>query len=212
MIFFNFISCHPSSDREFELPKKSSDKFNGCNSIKCQATKKLPDLNSFCNPPDCSKLNHYQFLYPHPDPTKFYQCQPKNSFGDWKVTVRDCGRETYFNYNDQTCVHSYQWVSQCIESLSEPSSCEEDSLLCLGGFSPSLSSTSTITSLRSNYSTTQISKTITETSSLSKPKINLSSLFSKMQTPCKCFCWCPCSIPEICWFPCLCNANNCSCL
>lgn len=54
-----------------------------------------------CQPPDC-KANE-TILYPHEDPTKYYQCAPSSGC-DWAPVVRQCPAPLYFGFKQQVCV------------------------------------------------------------------------------------------------------------
>lgn len=54
-----------------------------------------------CEPPVC-KANETT-LYPHEDPTKFYQCAPSTGC-DWAPVVRQCPSPLYFGFKQQVCV------------------------------------------------------------------------------------------------------------
>lgn len=62
-------------------------------------TTELPP--SDCEPPVC-KANETT-LYPHPDPTKYYQCAPSTGC-EWAPVVRQCPQPLYFGFKQQVCV------------------------------------------------------------------------------------------------------------
>lgn len=79
-----------------------------------------PPLNRVCGSPDCTKPSDRSFLFPHVNPNKYFQCRPKSAVGDWEALERSCGCETYFDYNEQRCVHPFEWANQCYGTASPP--------------------------------------------------------------------------------------------
>ncbi|CRK87049.1 CLUMA_CG000853, isoform A [Clunio marinus] len=84
----------------------------------------LPPLDSQCPVINCMEDAHRHFVFPHPDPNWFYQCQLANADGLWTVLTRPCGCQTLFSYNDQRCVHPREWVRQCNASPVSPVAAE----------------------------------------------------------------------------------------
>lgn len=59
------------------------------------------EAHTGCDPPVC-KANE-TILYPHEDPTKFYQCAPASGCA-WAPVVMQCPKPLYFGFKQQVCV------------------------------------------------------------------------------------------------------------
>lgn len=130
--FISFVTSFPSgevvtNDRQ----KESSDCQTNCTQnladpFPCPTSNCppliQPTLNRLCSAPNCSNTDNRPFIFPHKDPNKFYQCRPINTFNAWEAIERHCGCETYFNYQEQRCVHPYEWVNLCSGTPINPPS------------------------------------------------------------------------------------------
>lgn len=70
----------------------------------------LPPLEG-CGEPSCQGQG-YLILWPHIDPTKFYQCAPDVEKG-WAPKTLTCPAGLLFSYAEQVCVWPYQWENPC---------------------------------------------------------------------------------------------------
>uniref|UniRef100_A0A182SCX3 Chitin-binding type-2 domain-containing protein n=1 Tax=Anopheles maculatus TaxID=74869 RepID=A0A182SCX3_9DIPT len=73
------------------------------------STSTVPDW-ILCQPPIC--LQEDPILYPHSNPSLFWQCVPQPS-GYWLALERPCAAGTFFHFALQQCVFPADWVNFC---------------------------------------------------------------------------------------------------
>lgn len=92
--------------------------FGECPQVPCEQ----PPLDRSCQAPACNHGANRQFVFPHADPTKFFQCTPifVNGNYEFEALERDCGCQTYFDYARQACVYPQEWTAQCNSTPNPP--------------------------------------------------------------------------------------------
>ncbi|CRK87573.1 CLUMA_CG001370, isoform A [Clunio marinus] len=65
-----------------------------------------------CAPPNCAIAANRALLFPHDDPTLFWQCSP--GVQGWIPVERPCQCLTFFYTNLQRCEFPFNWTRQCI--------------------------------------------------------------------------------------------------
>ncbi|CRK88743.1 CLUMA_CG002640, isoform A [Clunio marinus] len=95
----------------------------------------MPDLNPTCPAPNCNIGANTQYVFPHPDPTMFWQCERTLENGEygWRTIERNCGCMTLFNYAEQACIHPRDWSPDCpgVQNPNAvPNACELDCQDC----------------------------------------------------------------------------------
>ncbi|XP_063708874.1 mucin-5AC-like [Culicoides brevitarsis] len=79
-----------------------------------------------CGPPTCSAND--TTLYPHEDPTKFYQCAPASNT-EWKPVVQQCPQPLYFGFKQQVCVWCDDYENVCNSTSSGEGSSQQSTTL-----------------------------------------------------------------------------------
>lgn len=184
---------------------------DSCPPVTCPSPE-LPPISRVCTIPDCSRTTNRPFIFPHNDPNKYYQCRPKNAMGEWESIVRDCGCETYFSYEEQRCVHPFEWFNQCSGTSNVPPApiaCPRECPTCDGATTATPAQTTTATT--TTQYTTQTTTIYTTPSTTWRLETIPPAVDTTPPSTCNCFCWCTCPNSSNCWFPCVCNVNNCSC-
>jgi hypothetical protein len=103
--------------------------FEDCPPTNCV----LPPPNRQCPVPVCNLAVNRVFVFPSPDPTKYYQCSPilnaDRTYG-FEVLERDCGCQTLFSYAKQACVHPADFTSDCNATSNPPPAPKECRVEC----------------------------------------------------------------------------------
>lgn len=93
-------------------------RFDECPQVPCEQ----PPLDRSCQAPNCNLRINRKFVFPHSDPTKYFQCSPIFVSGNYEYEVleRDCGCLTYFDFARQACVYPQEWTAQCNATSNPP--------------------------------------------------------------------------------------------
>ena len=86
--------------------------LNTCPPVNCP----LPDQPAFngqCGMPNCGLAATQPFLWPDTNPNYFFQCRRSDAIGNWEAVRRNCGCMTFFDYEEQRCVHPHEYVNRC---------------------------------------------------------------------------------------------------
>lgn len=97
----NPCGLNPAPECECEVPT-TTDGFT---------TAEIPEVPpGNCEPPTCYKT---EILFPHKDPTKFWQCAPVAGCDDWEAVEKVCPAPLYFSWKHQVCVWDCDWENVC---------------------------------------------------------------------------------------------------
>jgi hypothetical protein len=103
------------SDNPAEVETEPSDNPGGIEGLEPN-----PSPNT-CEKPSCATDEQKNTLYPHADPTKFWQCAPKSGL-TWEAKEMPCGAGTQFCKENQVCIHTADWTVEkcgCEKSVEE---------------------------------------------------------------------------------------------
>ncbi|CRK87575.1 CLUMA_CG001372, isoform A [Clunio marinus] len=77
-----------------------------------------------CAPPDCNVVANRNLLFPHNNPSAFFQCVPRGDV--WMAVERPCQCMTFFYTNLQRCEDAANWSPQCVRHSPDavPRPCE----------------------------------------------------------------------------------------
>lgn len=104
---------------QMQCRQSCNRRFADCPVVDCVQ----PPADRTCPRPDCTQGINRQFVFPTPDPTSFYQCNPiitaSGSYG-FEVLERPCGCNLYFSYAKQACIFPEDWTSDCNATPNPP--------------------------------------------------------------------------------------------
>ena len=86
--------------------------LNQCPPVNCPQPDQ-PAFNGQCGMPNCGLAATQPFLWPDTNPNNYYQCRRADALGNWEAVRRICGCMTFFDYEEQRCVHPHEYVNRC---------------------------------------------------------------------------------------------------